>query len=421
MKMTLVYPSWPKLDRQTEFYLPPHGPVCFAATVPPEVDLTFFDENLQPVDFEAPCDLLALSVMLTCQLPRAFEIARRFREKGVPVIFGGIATMLHADEMAAHADAVFLGEAEGRFQAVLDDFAAGTMKPVYDYMGQHPDMDLIGTARREILARDLYNYRGVQMLDLVHASRGCRFDCYPCCTGFLGGRSFRPRPIAKVIAEMESIQNNRMFIVDNSLAQDKKWLIELFTAMAPLKKKWVSHPILDDDQVLKLAADAGAWYVYQAVFDTSDVIRNRIKRLKDHGIAVEGTILLGTDEQDEDYIKRLVDFLLEVELDVAEFTIMTPFPHSPCRTSLQNEGRLHNSDWINYTADKVVFQPKRMTPGKLLEMYHYAWDTFYADGGLQLKMGNLFKRVIEREMADGTYYRYNPRRNREFQKAPAEG
>ena len=419
MKMTLVYPSWPKLDRQTEFYLPPHGPVCFAATVPEDVDLTFFDENLQPVDFEAPCDLLALSVMLTCQLPRAFEIARQFRAKGVPVIVGGIATMLHSEEMAAHADTVFLGEAEGRFAGVLEDFKAGRMKPLYDYMGKHPDMDLIGTARREILDRELYNYRGVQMLDLVHASRGCRFDCYPCCTGFLGGKSFRPRPVDKVIAEMESIQNNRMFIVDNSLAQDKKWLIELFTAMAPLKKKWVSHPILDDDQVLKLAADAGAWYVYQAVFDTSDVIRNRIKRLKDHGIAVEGTILLGTDEQDEDYIKRLVDFLLEVELDVAEFTIMTPFPHSPCRTSLQQEGRLFANGWSDYTADKVTFQPKRMTPEKLQEMYYYAWDTFYADGGLQLKMGNLFKRVIEREMADGTYYRYNPRRNRAFPK-PAQ-
>ena len=172
--------------------------------------------------------------------------------------------------------------------------------------------------------------------------------------------------------------------------------------------------------VLKLAADAGAWYVYQAVFDTSDVIRNRIKRLKDHGIGVEGTILLGTDDQDEDSIKRLVDFLMEVELDVAEFTIMTPFPHSPVRAEMQQQGRLFNNGWGDYSADKVVFQPKLMTPDKLQEMYHYAWDTFYADGGQQLKMGNLFKNVIEREMADGTYYRYNPRRNREFAKTPLE-
>lgn len=421
MKMHLIYPAWPKLDRQTEFHLPPHGPVVFAAAVPPEVELQFTDENLERIDFDAPCDLLGISVMLTCQLPRAFEIARKYRERGVPVIFGGIAVMLHAEEVAGHADSVFLGEAEGRFPAVIDDFRQGRLRTRYDYMNSPPDAALIGTARRQILNRDLYNYRGVQMLDLVHASRGCKFDCYPCCTGFLGGKSFRPRPVGKVIEEMEAIENNRLFLVDNSLAQDREWLVELFAAMKPLKKKWVSHPIMDDDQILKLAAEAGAWYVYQAVFDTSEVIRTRIKRLKDHGIGIEGTILLGTDEQDEDYIKRLVDFLLEVELDVAEFTIMTPFPHSPCRAQLLSEGRLLSSNWIDYSADKVVFQPKRMTPEKLQEMYHYAWDTFYADGGHQLKMANLFRRVIQREMADDTYYRYNPRRKRSFAKAGGEG
>jgi radical SAM superfamily enzyme YgiQ (UPF0313 family) len=299
---------------------------------------------------------------------------------------------------------------------VIDDFRKGQLKKVYDYMSNPPEMALIGTARREILNRELYNYRGVQMLDLVHASRGCKFDCFPCCTGFLGGKKFRPRPIEQVIEEMEAIRNNRLFIVDNSLAQDRQWLKELFTAMAPLKKKWVSHPILDDDEILKLAADAGAWYVYQAVFDTSDYIRNRIQRLKDHGIGVEGTIILGLDEQSEDDIKRLVDFLLEVELDVAEFTILTPFMHSPIRAQLEQDGRIISNDWSRYTADKVVFQPKLMTPEKLQEMYYYAWDTFYEGSGHQLKMGELFKQVIRREMDDGTYRRYNPKKRRTFQK-----
>ena len=417
MKMPLIYPRWPKLEGQTEFHLPPHGPVVFAATVPAEVELTFTDENLEAIDFDAPADLAAISVMLTCQLPRAFEVAAEYRRRGVPTIFGGIAVMLHAEEVASHADAVFLGEAEGRFGAVLEDFRKGELRKVYDYMNNPPAIELIGTARREILNRDLYNYRGVQMLDLVHASRGCKFDCYPCCTGFLGGKAFRPRPIDQVIAELESIRNNRLFIVDNSLAQDRGWLKELFTAMAPLKKKWVSHPILDDDEILKLAAEAGAWYVYQAVFDTSDVIRNRIKRLKDHGIGIEGTILLGTDEQSEDDIKRLVDFLIEVELDVAEFTILTPFPHSPVRRQLQEEGRILSNDWRRYSADQVVYQPKQMTPEKLKELYHYAWETFYAGGGHALRMGELFKRVIRREIEDGTYRRFDPKTRRRF---PAE-
>jgi radical SAM superfamily enzyme YgiQ (UPF0313 family) len=327
--------------------------------------------------------------------------------------------MLHAEEGQLHADSVFLGEVEGRIAQVLEDFKRGELKPVYDYMQKHPDINLVGTAKREILDRELYNYRGVQMLDLVHASRGCKFNCFPCCTGFLGGTTFRPRPIDKVIEEMDAIQNNRMFIVDNSLAQDRQWLLDLFKAMEPLKKKWVSHPILDDEKVIKAAADAGAWYVYQAVFDTSDTIRNRVKRFKDHGIGVEGTIILGTDDQSEDDIKRLVDFLMEIDLDVAEFTILTPFPKSPIRRQMEKDGRILSNDWLKYTADKVVFQPKQMTPEKLQELYYYAWDTFNSDSGHQLKMGELFKKVIRREMDDGTYHRYNPRKSRVFKKANA--
>ncbi|MCP4667064.1 MAG: radical SAM protein [Deltaproteobacteria bacterium] len=420
MRMKLIYPGWPKLERQTEFHLPPHGPVVFAAEVPSEVDLTFLDDNLEAPDLDEPLDLVALSVMLTCQLPRAFEIADRYRDRGMPVLFGGIAAMLHSDEVMQHADSIFLGEAEGRFDAVLKDFMSGSMKKIYNYLDDPPDMALVGTARREILNRDLYNYRGVQMLDLVHASRGCKFNCPPCCVAFLGGRKFRPRPIDKVLEEMASIPNNRLFIVDNSLAQDRQWLKDLFTAMRPLKKKWVSHPLLPDDEVVTLAAEAGCWYVYQAIAYVSDKMRTRIKRLKDHGIGVEGTVLLGMDHQDEDYIKRLIDFLFEIDLDMAEFTILTPFPHSPVRAQLEREGRILSNNWLDYTADKVVFQPKRMSPEKLQELYYYAWDTFYAEGGYQIKMGELFMKVIEKEMRDGTYRRYTSRKKRSFKKQKAE-
>jgi radical SAM superfamily enzyme YgiQ (UPF0313 family) len=411
MKILLLYTPWKKLDRQTQFHLPPHGPVVFAAAVPEEHEIIFIDENVEDIDFNIQADVVALSVMLTAQLPRAFEIADHFRARGIPVIFGGIAVMLHSEEVALHADSVFLGEEESRIGQVLDDLQKGRLKKIYNYMNDHPPIESIGPARRDLLKHDLYQYRGVQMLDLVHASRGCKFNCFPCCTGFLGGRIFRPRPIDRVIEEMSGIPNNRLFLVDNSLAQDREWLINLFTAMAPLKKKFVSHPILDDDKVLKLAAEAGSWYVYQAVFDTSNMIRNRIKRLRDHGIAVEGTIILGTDDQDEDYIKRLVDFLLEIKLDIAEFTILTPYAHSPIRTQFEEEGRILSNNLAEYTADRVVFQPKNMTPEKLQEMYYYAWDTFYSSSDdYALRMSELFRQVIMKEMADGTYVR--PERTR---------
>ena len=403
MKFKLIYPKWSKLDRQTEFHLPPHGPVVFAASLPDDVDVSFIDENLQPIDFDDPADVVGISMMLTIQIKRGWEIADQYRRRGIPVIFGGIATMLHAEETAEHADAVFLGESEGRMEQLLADLKNGCLKKIYNYMEDQPPIESVGTARRDILQQDLYNYKGIQMVDLVHASRGCRFNCYPCAVAYLGGRKFRPRPIDKAIEEMATIDNNRLFIVDNSLAQDTQWEKDLFREMIPLKKSWCCHPIENKPEVLDLAAQAGAWYVYQAVFDTSDLIRDRIKRYHDHGIGVEGTILLGLDHHTEDFIKHLVDFLLEIDLDLAEFTVLTPFPHTKAYDDLIKQDRIFSFDWNDYSADKVVYHPKHMKADTLQNMLDYAWNTFYQDEPQEVKMFKLFHKVVEREMANNTF------------------
>ena len=403
MNFRIIYPKWNKLPGQTTFNLPPHGPVVFAATLPIDVQVSFTDENVETINFDEQCDFVGISMMLSTQVKRGWAIADEFRKRGKKVIFGGISTMLHAEETMEHADSVFLGEAEGRMDEVFNDFKNNTLKKVYNFMGNHPPIESVGPARRDLYNYKLYNHKGVQMVDLFHASRGCRFSCYPCAVSYLGGRIFRPRPINKVIEELATIDNNRLFMVDNSLAQNDKWEIELFKEMIPFKKKWISHTIEDDPKILDLAAQAGAWYVYQAVYDTSDYIRERVKRYHDYGIGVEGTILLGLDNQSEDDIKQLIDFLLEIDLDLAEFTVMTPFPHTKGYDDLLRENRIFDHDWDHYNAGQVVFHPKQMSAEKLQELYYNAWQTFYADESQESKMMRLFTKVMLREMEDGTY------------------
>lgn len=403
MKFQLIYPKWNKLPGQTTFNLPPHGPVVFAACLPEDVEVAFVDENVDTIDFDVDCDIVGISMMLSTQVKRGWEIADQFRAKGKKVIFGGISTMLHAEETLLHADSVFLGEAEGRMEAVLEDFRNEKLKKVYNFMGKQPPIEMVGPARRDLYKRELYNHKGVQMVDLFHASRGCKFSCYPCAVSYLGGRCFRPRPIEKAIEELETIDNNRLFIVDNSLAQSTEWEMQLFKEMIPLKKKWISHTIEDKPEVLDLAAQAGAWYVYQAVYDTSDYIKERVKRYHDYGIGVEGTILLGLDNQTEDDILRLIDFLLKIDLDLAEFTVLAPFPHTKAYDDLMRQGRIFDHDWNHYNAGQVVYKPKNMSPERLQELYEYAWKSFYQDESQEEKMFKLFAQVMLREMEDGTF------------------
>lgn len=403
MKVKIIYPKWKKLPGQTTFNLPPHGPVVFAASLPDYVDVSFTDENVEDLNFDDECDVVCISMMLTTQVKRGWAIADEYRQRGKTVMFGGISTMLHAEETLQHADSIFLGESEGRMEDVFNDLKNNKLKKVYNFMGNQPSIDLVGPARRDLYKRELYNHKGVQMVDLFHASRGCRFSCYPCAVSYLGGRNFRPRPIEKVVEELATIDNNRLFIVDNSLAQNSEWEIELFKAMIPFKKKFISHTIEDDPKVLDLAAQAGAWYVYQAVYDTSDYIRERVKRYHDYGIGVEGTILFGLDNQTEDDILRLIDFLLSIDLDLAEFTILAPFPHTKAYDDLMRQGRIFDHDWDHYNAGQVVYQPKHMSPERLQELYEYAWKAFYKEETQEEKMFKLFTKVMLREMNDGTF------------------
>ncbi|MDD2595883.1 MAG: radical SAM protein [Bacteroidales bacterium] len=403
IKFKLIYPKWEKLKGQTTFNLPPHGPVVFAASLPEYVDVSFTDENVEDIDFEEECDLVGISMMLSTQVNRGWAIAAEFQKRGKKVIFGGISTMLHAEETVNHADAIFLGESEGRMEEVLDDWRHGKLKKVYNYMREQPPIESVGPARRDLYKRELYNHKGVQMVDLFHASRGCRFSCYPCAVSYLGGRIFRPRPMDRIVEELATIENNRLFVVDNSLAQNSEWEMQLFKEMIPFKKKWISHTIEDDPKILDLAAQAGAWYVYQAVFDTSDYIKERVKRYHDYGIGVEGTILLGLDNQTEDDIKKLIDFLLEIDLDLAEFTVMTPFPHTKGYDDLKRQNRIFDFNLDHYNAGQVVFQPANMSPEKLQSLYDYAWSTFYQDESQESKMMRLFTKVMLKEMEDGTW------------------
>jgi radical SAM superfamily enzyme YgiQ (UPF0313 family) len=403
MKFQLVFPKWRKLEGQTTFNLPPHGAIVFAATIPTDFEVEFIDENLEEMRYDDTVDFVGISMLLTTQVKRGWAIADEYRKRGKKVIFGGISTMLHAEETMLHADSVFLGEAEGHMEQVFKDFRKGELKKVYNFMNDLPPIEIVGPARRELYKRDLYYHKGVQMVDTFHASRGCKYSCYPCAVSYLGGRNFRPRPVHKVIEELATIDNNRLFIVDNSLAQDTEWEKELFKAMIPMKKKWCSHTIEDKPEVLDLAAQAGAWYVYQAVFDTSDYIKERVKRYHDYGIGVEGTILLGLDDQTEDDIKRLIDFLLEINLDLAEFTVLAPFPHTKAYVDLVKQKRIFNTNWDDYNAGQVVYQPKHMSAERLQELYQYAWDTFYKDETQEEKMFKLLKQVVSREIEDGTY------------------
>ncbi|MBI5623144.1 MAG: cobalamin B12-binding domain-containing protein [Elusimicrobia bacterium] len=393
MRVKLVYPAWPRLRQQTPFILPPLGLAVVAGLTPPGHEVSLADENARPVDLDDHPDIVGIGAMLTCQLKRAFEIADRYRAKGVPVVLGGVAATCVADEARLHADAVVLGEAEGLWPRILADVSQGKLSAVYQRKEFASGLE-IPSPRRDLLAGDEYSYRGLRMVDLVETARGCGLGCFPCVVGGFSGRGFRPRDLGAVAAELAAIPNDRIYVVDNALQQDETHERAVFSALKAAGKRWVGHCVSASPELALLAADCGCWYVYQAVVSLSDEFRRKAAVFHDHGIGVEATVLLGVDSHGPDIFRRMVDYLLEADVEIAEFTVQTPFPGTRLFDELKAAGRLLHQDWSRYNADEVVFQPARMTPQQLEEGCQWAWREFYGSDPQRARMARLLRRVL---------------------------
>jgi len=395
MRIKLIYPTWQRIQYQTQYVLPPLGVSVVAALTPSGHEVTICDENVEPITYE-PVDLVGISTLLVSQAPRAFAIADEFRARGIPVVLGGLTVTCLPELSRQHADTIVLGEAEGVWPQVIADAEQGKLKPFYQREGYASGAE-IPNARRDLLNPDHYTYRGVRMMDLIETSRGCRFGCFPCQVPFVSGKDHRIRDIETVVDEMAAVKNDRVFIVDNAMEQDESHQRELFSAMVRAKKNWVAHPISAKPDILQLAAESGCWFVYQAIWQESQMIRDKVRMMHEFGIAVEGTILLGLDTHGPDIFKRMVDFLLDCDLDLAEFTVLTPFPGTPFFNQMKRAGRLLHEDWSRYNAEDVVIRPAKMTPDQLAEGYQYMWDNFYKGESQPAKMFRLYGRLVSRQ------------------------
>ncbi|MCY2932130.1 MAG: cobalamin-dependent protein, partial [Planctomycetota bacterium] len=187
----------------------PLGLLVLAALTPKDWDITVIDENLGAPDYEAlPHPDLVGVTAFTSQASRAYELAGRFRAMGVPVVMGGIHASMCVEEALGHVDSVVVGEAEGAWGTVLADVRAGTLKPTYS--GCHVDMADVPPARHDLLPEG-YAFGSIQ------TTRGCPLDCTFCSVSAFNGKRYRNRPIDAVIAELKTIREKWVLVVDDNL------------------------------------------------------------------------------------------------------------------------------------------------------------------------------------------------------------
>jgi len=139
MRHRLIHLVNPKTDSLTTrplylnraLYSPLAGLLAVAGALPRDrYEVVLTDENIESIDFDLKADLVGISAM-TCYVNRGYEIADAFRERGVPVVMGGVHPSFLPQEALRHCDAVVVGEAELVLPQLLDDLERGEMRGPY--------------------------------------------------------------------------------------------------------------------------------------------------------------------------------------------------------------------------------------------------------------------------------------------------
>jgi radical SAM superfamily enzyme YgiQ (UPF0313 family) len=308
-----------------------------ASRTPPGVDLTFYDERLAPVPLDVKTDLVAMTVE-TYTARRAYQIAAHYRRRGVPVVMGGYHPTLLAIEAAQYCDAIVIGDAEGVWERIVEDARIGRLAKVYRQDGDTP----IDGLRPD---RGIFRGKRYAPVSLVQYGRGCRLACDFCSIHAFYKRRMVQRPVADVVAELETLPRSRpVFFVDDNLFSDVPTLTRLLEAVTPLRIRWTCQTTVDvtrNHKLLALMAKSGCMLALVGFESLSEVnlgqigkkwnlrrgdYTNGIRKLHDHGIMIYGTFVFGYDDDGPDAFERTVEFALESGFCIANFNPLTPTP-----------------------------------------------------------------------------------------------
>lgn len=398
MRILLISPRGPLyrhrggIFKRSLRYMPLTLPTL-AALVPRELgaEVVCVDEGGGEVDPAAAADLVGISV-ITGTAPRAYELARGFRRRGIPVVLGGPHVTLIPEDAQPHADAIVVGYAEEEWPRLLRDFAAGRLRPRYD---QRPGLDLAGfpPPDRSVLPRRRYLTSNV-----FEATRGCVHDCDFCVVPAAWGRKPLQKPVEEVVDDIRRQRARRALFIDLNLIADKGYAARLFEALIPLRIQWfglATTLLCRDRPLLDLVARSGCRGLLMGLesivpanlrrsskgFNDPDRYAEVVELLHERRIALQGCFVFGLDDDEPDVFLRTARFAVEARIDLPRFAIVTPFPGTKLFKRLDGEGRLLTRDWERFDGQHAVFRPARMSVGELERGTEAAWKHAYSVPG----------------------------------------
>ena len=164
MRVLLLSPASDE-KRSHFFRIPQLTLSVIAMFTPPEIEVDIVEEEVEKINFEKYYDLVGISCM-TAVAQKAYQLAGVFKKKGTKVILGGIHPTVMPQEAIQHCDSVVIGEAEGTWPKLIQDFRQNRLQKFYKSL----DFDL---ADFPIPKRNSNHHKTPFHMQPIFTTRGC--------------------------------------------------------------------------------------------------------------------------------------------------------------------------------------------------------------------------------------------------------
>jgi len=342
------------------------------------------------------------------QFPRALDLAKPLRERGIQVAVGGfhvsgVMSMLGGNDpdlerARAMGVTIFAGEAEGRLDEVLVDAAKGQLKPMYNYMADLPHIE--GTPIPLITA--LRAWRTAGGVTSFDAGRGCPFQCSFCTIINVQGKKSRrrsPDDIEKIVRENVAQGLHSFFITDDNFARNSDWE-PILDRLIELQEEGIKiHFIIQVDTLchkipnfIEKCAKAGVRRVFIGLENINPdslvgakkrqnkitEYRKMLLAWKKARVLTYAGYILGFPNDDIESIRRDIEIIKkELPVDVLEFFFLTPLPGSEDHQVLYKKGVQMDPDINKYDLNHVCAPHPKMSRNDWERAYRMAWETYY--------------------------------------------
>ncbi len=322
-----------------------------------------FARELEAHDY----DVVGISSIIV-NLGKVREMCRMVREMSPrsAIVVGGHVTAIPGVENMIDADHIVRGEG---------------IRWMREYLGENPDAPvhhpaIVSGLGTRILGVRLPERRGSTAATVI-PSVGCPMGCNFCTTSsFFGGKGkfinfFETGDeLFDVMDRMESsLRVQTFFVMDENFLLHRRRALQLLQRMKDAGKSWglavfASANAIRKYRVQELVELGISWiwmglesprsgYAKLQGADTRELTRE----LRQHGIRVQGSTIIGLEHHTPDNIAQEIDYAVGHGTDFHQFMLYTPVPGTPLFQEMSEQGRMlddvdladiHGQDRFNF-------------------------------------------------------------------------